>query len=267
MSYLDFRPAVRTVVLVFVLAALSASLLVAAQRQIDNEWIARTEFGELRLTLNASSTAVTEVAVTYHEYRCGPLTRKGNVTLSNRQGWPFALDKLRIDARFGQDRLVLIGDFDQGRVKGAGTWQLSDSATGVTCSGSWSVPALLSGAVAKRMSVLDVVDARQGYIVLEGRSEGRELAITIANTTPSLIHVEISKGTTRLPLHRDVVISVVADEQVLVDVLPGATKLVTLPQVGSPRIASGGMTISRTQDGDGITFTLDSVRYSYSSDK
>ncbi len=98
------------------------------------EWIASTKFGELRFTVNSSSTGITKIHLEFERYECGGVTwESGGVTFENTSPSPITGRKFTFEAYVNPWDFVVQGEFDEAGMNASGTWQI----TGKNCSGEW----------------------------------------------------------------------------------------------------------------------------------
>jgi len=103
-------------------------------------WNASTDFGDLKFTVNADGTAVTEVSYVFSSWTCGSATRSGTIKVTNASGWPITDRQFTIENDLNPDPLLsemmtITGTFDRSGNKASGTWEADlDDAV---CSGTW----------------------------------------------------------------------------------------------------------------------------------
>jgi hypothetical protein len=98
------------------------------------EWVASTKFGELRFTVNSSSTGITKIHLEFDQFKCGGVTwESGGVTFENASPSPISGGKFTVEAYVNPWDFVVQGEFDETGMYVSGIWQVRSKG----CSGEW----------------------------------------------------------------------------------------------------------------------------------
>jgi hypothetical protein len=110
-----------------------------AQAQVPQPgvWNATAGFGTFGLTVNSSSTAITQIAYHFQSWQCGGVTRSGGVTVTPGSGWPITDGQFSFQNDLSAIHLSMTiqGSFTSSTTA-SGSW--SGNSYGTTCSGTWT---------------------------------------------------------------------------------------------------------------------------------
>jgi hypothetical protein len=116
---------------------------------VPGEWSASTKFGDLVFVIDNSSSKVTNLNLSYSDFKCGvypQVTRSGSMSISNFIGWPIDNNQFVIEheTTFNpgapgtpseKGLIVIRGTFDQSGTQASGTWE--ETVFGELCSCRW----------------------------------------------------------------------------------------------------------------------------------
>ena len=109
---------------------------------LPSEWIALTNFGDLKFTVNSDGTGVIEITYIFSSWTCGPATMSGTMKFSKSSGWPITDRQFTIKNTLdpppigsGSQVMTINGTFDETGAHASGTWEAD--WYGSLCSGNW----------------------------------------------------------------------------------------------------------------------------------
>lgn len=101
----------------------------------SGEWSASTEFGELMFTVNPGGTGITKISFHFSEFKCGPVTLSGAVSVENPSLWAITDGQFTAKVDLMPPEIIIRGEFNETGRHASGTWEVHSAGT--ICSGTW----------------------------------------------------------------------------------------------------------------------------------
>ncbi|HAQ21514.1 MAG TPA: hypothetical protein DCR40_20125 [Prolixibacteraceae bacterium] len=144
----------KTFIIMVIALLLCLNGKVYAQPQ-SGDWKATTAFGEFIFTVNSAGTHITKITFTLVNYKCGPITQSGSMSISwSGSGVPITNNQFIIEdtenTYWGPIKTTINGTFTQTGDQASGTW--SKNVFGTICSGSW-------GPIGSLVSIKEIVNS------------------------------------------------------------------------------------------------------------
>jgi hypothetical protein len=99
-------------------------------------WTAKADFGTFDLTVSEDSTAITKIAYTFQNWRCGSVTHSGGVTITPSPGWSITNRQFSIQNTISSGFSMSIQGTFSSSTSASGSWNANSGGT--TCSGTWT---------------------------------------------------------------------------------------------------------------------------------
>jgi hypothetical protein len=161
MTLNSLRPLVSTVTLALVMMVCDGTIFGQPQ---SGQWKVKCDLGEFTLTVAAGGTSITKIAYNYINWKCGPITVSGGVTVMS--SWSITNNQFSITRNMNPNflgeswPLTINGTFTAAGDQVSGTWNAN--IAGTLCSGSWGPVGLLVF-VREDMDVPEQIALQQNY--------------------------------------------------------------------------------------------------------
>ena len=152
------------------------------------EWSALADFGEFAFTVNPSGTGITKISFLFSEFKCGPATLSGEVSVENPSLWTIADGQFTANVDLMPNEITIRGKFDETGSQASGTWEVN--ASGTICMGAWEcrpIPTPFSMEVIPDRIEPAVPGQRCVFLVVvadEGESSSKGEPVNISATAP-----------------------------------------------------------------------------------